>query len=135
MIDGVRVCLCRREKQKRRQQKADAVAAAAAAAATTGATGTTTTAPPNKADASYLNTVQMISCVLQARPYDLPPYVPALLASFLRHTYYDATKSILLKTVQSFQLTHQDRWEEFKHKFTSEQLEDLQGAGAAHYFA
>lgn len=77
----------------------------------------------------------MISCVLQARPYDLPAYVPALLASFLRHTYYDATKSILLKTVQSFQLTHQDRWEEFKHKFTSEQLEDLQGAGAAHYFA
>eukprot|EP01033_Poteriospumella_lacustris_P008883 gene8883-6391_t len=71
----------------------------------------------------------------KARPYDLPTYVPALLASFLRHTYYDATKSILLKTVQSFQLTHQDRWEEFKHKFTSEQLEDLQGAGAAHYFA
>lgn len=86
-------------------------------------------------DSGYLHTVQMISCVLLSRPYDLPAYIPALLASFLRHSYYDATKSVLLSTVQLFQRTHQDRWEEFKHKFTSEQLEDLQGAGAAHYFA
>jgi hypothetical protein len=31
--------------------------------------------------------------------------------------------------------THQDRWEEFKKLFTTEQLEDMQGVGAAHYYA
>lgn len=77
----------------------------------------------------------MMSCVILSRPYDLPMYLPPLLASFLRHSYYDVTKTILLATVQLFQRTHQDRWEEFQKKFSPEQLEDLQGAGAAHYFA
>ena len=40
------------------------------------------------------------------------------------------------KTVQMFKRTHQDRWEaDYKHRFSREQLEDLQGAGAAHYFS
>jgi hypothetical protein len=117
--------LAAREKQKRRQQKADAATAS----------NNTTNNNNSKADPAYLNTVHMISCVILSRPYDLPTYLPPLLTSFLRHTYYDTTKGILLSTVQLFKRTHQDRWEEFKKKFSAEQLEDLQGAGAAHYFA
>lgn len=90
----------------------------------------------NKPDAAYLNTVQMMSCVILSFPYDVPVFLPALLSSFLRHSYYDATKSVILKTVQSFKRTHQDRWEqEFSKLFTKEQLEEMQGAGAAHYFS
>lgn len=78
----------------------------------------------------------MISCVLLSTPYDLPAFTPTLLASFLRHGhYYDVNKQLIMKTMQSFKQTHQDRWEEFKKYFTNEQLDDLQGAGAAHYFA
>jgi hypothetical protein len=43
---------------------------------------------------------------------------------------------VVTKTVQMFKRTHQDRWEtDYKHRFSREQLEDLQGAGAAHYFS
>lgn len=78
----------------------------------------------------------MISCVILTSPYDLPSYLPALLASFIRHSnYYDSSKQLIMKTMQLFKRTHQDRWEEFKKLFTSEQLEDLQGVGAAHYYA
>ena len=78
----------------------------------------------------------MISCVISSTPYDLPSYIPALVTSYLRHShYFDVTKQLIMKTMQSFKRTHQDRWEEFKKAFTSEQLEDLQGAGAAHYYS
>ncbi|RZL05484.1 MAG: DUF3437 domain-containing protein [Pedobacter sp.] len=49
---------------------------------------------------------------------------------------FSPCRSLIGKTVQSFKRTHQDRWEEeFKKAFTPEQLEALQGAGAAHYFS
>ena len=106
-----------REKQKRKQLKAGEEA-------------------PNKPDAQYLTTIQMISCVIMTLSYDLPPYLPTLLSSFLRHVhYFDVSKSIITKTIQMFKRTHQDYWEEHQKKFTPEQLEDLQGAGAAHYFS
>ncbi len=108
-----------REKQKKKQQKAG-----------------TTTLLSSKPDNQYWNIMQMISCVLLSSPYDLPAYIPPLLASFLRHGhYYDVNKTLIMKTMQSFKRTHQDRWEEFKKYFTSEQLDDLQGAGAAHYYS
>jgi L-rhamnose mutarotase len=44
-------------------------------------------------------------------------------------------KLTVMKTIQEFKRTHQDRWDEFKEKFNKAQLEDLQGAGAAHYYA
>lgn len=109
-----------REKQKRKQSKTSDVTAA-------------TNVRP---DPQYLVTIQMIACVLLTTSYDLPDYVPNLLTSFLRHVHYsDVLKSIITKTIQLFKRTHQDRWEEFQHKFTTDQLADLQGAGAAHYFS
>lgn len=111
-----------REKQKRKLQKATAEGAASVS---NGA----------KPDTVYLNTVLMLSCIIMSRPYDVPAYLPPLITSFLRHSYYDATRTILLRTIQLFKRTHQDRWEDLQKNFSAEQLEDLQGAGAAHYFA
>ncbi len=89
-----------------------------------------------KPDQQYITTIQMMSCVILTLSYDLPDYMPNLIASFLRHSHYsDVLKSIIAKAVQLFKRTHQDRWEEFQLKFSSEQLSDLQGAGAAHYFS
>jgi hypothetical protein len=87
-------------------------------------------------DREYMLNIQMISCLILTRSLDLPDYLPSLLSSFLRHRhYYDINKLIITKTIQAFQESHQDRWEEFQSKFTNEQLIDLQGVGAAYYFA
>ncbi len=87
-------------------------------------------------DSEYALNIQMISCIILTRPCDLPSYLPKLIGSFLRHRhYYDVNKLIITKTIQAFQESHHDRWEEFQLAFTSEQLMDLQGVGAAYYFA
>jgi proteasome activator subunit 4 len=88
-----------------------------------------------KPDSVYLITVMMSSCVLLSYPYDLPPFVPALLSSFVRHVANPALRDVVMRTVQEFKRTHQDRWSDFKKHFTHEQLDDIQGAGAAHYFS
>jgi hypothetical protein len=88
-----------------------------------------------KPDAVYSTTVNMMSCLLLCTPYDLPQYTPALVTSLVRHVTTNALKDSIAKSVQIFKMSHQDRWEEFKLKFTREQLEDLQGAGAASYFS
>jgi hypothetical protein len=62
--------------------------------------------------------------------------MPSLLTTFVRHATVHSMKDLVTKTIQMFKRTHQDRWDDvFKSKFTVEQLEDLQGTGAAHYFA
>jgi len=82
------------------------------------------------------NTVLMMSCVLLATPYDLPPYVPALITSLCRHISISALRDTITRTVQLFKRTHQDRWDsEFKALFTLDQLAELQGTGAAHYYS
>jgi muramoyltetrapeptide carboxypeptidase LdcA involved in peptidoglycan recycling len=78
----------------------------------------------------------MMSCVILATPYDLPAtYLPALLTELTRHATVPALKDIVARTVQLFKRTHQDRWEEFKKAFSADQLDELQGTGAAHYFS
>jgi hypothetical protein len=110
-----------REKQKRRT--------AGTSAAGAGAGGS------SRPDAQYMNIIQMISCVILVTPYDLPTYLPALVTSFLRHNIqYDLFKTLITKTIQLFKRTHQEYWEDFKTFFNTEQLSDLQGAGAAHYY-
>ncbi len=106
----------RREKKKRKLQKDSAGAAA------------------DKPDAVYSTTVHMMCCLLLASPYDMPAYLPALVTSLLRHITHAAFKDTVARAVQLFKMSHQDRWEEFKLRFSREQLEDLQGAGAASYF-
>jgi hypothetical protein len=89
-----------------------------------------------KVDIKHQNTVYMMSCLILATPYDLSAsYVPALLTSFVRHASVPALKDTVTRTVQLFKRTHQDRWEEFKKAFTVDQLDELQGTGAAHYYS
>lgn len=94
-----------------------------------------TSSASEKPDAVYSTTVNMMSCLLLCTPYDLPQYTPALVTSLVRHVTTTALKDAIAKSVQVFKMSHQDRWEEFKLKFSREQLEDLQGAGAASYFS
>lgn len=96
---------------------------------------TTTTTSTEKPDPIYLTTIKMSSCMILLYPYDLPQYIPLLLTSFVRHSSNQFMKDTIMKTVQDFKRTHQDRWSEFQGYFTREQLDDLQGAGAAHYFS
>lgn len=78
----------------------------------------------------------MSVCIISTFPYDLPRFVPGLLASLVRHMSHPFFHDALTRTIQDFKRTHQDRWEEeFKATFTAEQLAELEGAGAAHYFA
>jgi hypothetical protein len=87
-------------------------------------------------DSKHQNTVLMMSCVILSTPYDLPQsYMPALLTAFVRHANVSALKDTVMRTVQLFKRTHQDRWEEFKKAFSGEQLDELQGTGAAHYYS
>lgn len=90
-----------------------------------------------KVEAAHYTTIMMISCLISASPYDLPSYMPALLTSFVRHVHSPSPlNETVTKAVQMFKRTHQDRWDnDYKDKFSREQLEDLQGAGAAHYFS
>jgi len=89
-----------------------------------------------KVDAKHQNTIMMMSCVILATPYDLPAtYLPALLTSFVRHASISSLKVVVTRTVQLFRQTHQDRWEEFKKAFSVDQLDELQGTGAAHYYS
>ena len=89
----------------------------------------------DKPDAIFMSTVRMSACMILLFPYDLPHYMATLVTSFVRHSPTQAVKETVVRTVQEFKRTHQDRWDEFKKQFTAEQLEDLQGAGAAHYFS
>jgi hypothetical protein len=88
--------------------------------------------PPDK---SHVTTVMMASSIVRTYPYDLPAFVPGLLIALIRHSTNSQLKKTVVMTVQDFKRTHQDRWSEFKEKFSSTQLEDLQGTGAGTYFS
>jgi proteasome activator subunit 4 len=109
-----------REKKKRKQNK-DAASSGSLAS--------------EKPDPIYLTTIKMSACMILLFPYDLPKYLPTLITSFIRHSANPVMKDTIMKTIQDFKRTHQDRWGEFQLDFSREQLDDLQGAGAAHYFS
>jgi len=90
----------------------------------------------SRVDPKHHNTVYMMSCVILATPYDMPhTYLPSLLTSFVRHAAFPSLRDTVTRTVQLFKRTHQDRWDEFKKSFSVDQLDELQGTGAAHYYS
>lgn len=100
---------------------------------TQNASASSVTCKPEK---MHMTTVLMMSCVIQALPYDMPSFMPALVTSLVRHVTFGPLKDTVTKTIQSFKGSHQDRWEsDFKAAFSREQLEDLEGAGAPLYFS
>jgi hypothetical protein len=60
-------------------------------------------------DKAYLSNIRMTSCVVLAFPYDMPPFLPALAASLVRHKNIAVAQDIVVKTIQMFKRTHQDR--------------------------
>jgi len=89
----------------------------------------------SKPDKASTTTIMMTACVILAFPYDLPEFTPQLLCNLSRHAATPALKETVTRAVQDFKRTHSDRWEEFKARFTADQLEDLQGAGAMSYYS
>ena len=89
----------------------------------------------DKPDQTYITTIMMMCCLIKAFPFDLLPFSPSILTSLLKHTQVSYFKDTIVKVISDFKRTHQDRWQDFKKQFTVEQLDDLQGAGAAHYFS
>lgn len=120
LIDCLQVLTFFSEKKKRKAQKD---------------TSSTAYNATEKPDPVYSTTIHMMACLIMSSPYDLPSYMPNLVSSLVRHITNTSLKDTITKTIQMFKMSHQDRWEEFKLKFSREQLEDLQGAGAAHYFS
>lgn len=88
----------------------------------------------SNADKVYVNTMQMCCCLLLSFRYDLPSFLPSLAASVARHMGAAPVQDLVTKTVQEFRASHQDRWDQFKREFKQEELDDLQGAGAAHWY-
>jgi hypothetical protein len=89
----------------------------------------------DKPDDLVISTVMTVSSLVRVFPFDLPTLLPSLLSSVVRLSQVPSLMPMVTRTVQDFKRSHQDRWEEFKEEFSHEQLEDLQGAGAAHYFS
>lgn len=90
---------------------------------------------PESVSVEHTTTVMMTACMILAFPYDVPEYIPVLLVNLARHASVASLKDTVMRTIQEFKRTHQDRWEEFKTKFTREELEDLQGASAMSYYS
>jgi hypothetical protein len=88
-----------------------------------------------KVDDAVTTTVMTVASLVRAFPFDLPAFLPSLLTAVVRLNLIPSLKNVISKLVQDFKRSHQDRWDEFKESFTREQLEDIQGAGAAHYFS
>ena len=90
----------------------------------------------SKPDDVYATTISMSSCMILSFPYDLPEFSPSILHALIRHATVPSLRDTVMRTIQDFKRTHQDRWDtEFKFKFSAEQLEDLQGAGAMSYYS
>ena len=81
--------LATREKKKKKLQKQASAAGSAAGSASSG-----------KPDDVYTTTIAMSSCMVLAFPFDLPPYVPALLTALVRHVSNPHLKDLVTKTVQ-----------------------------------
>lgn len=91
--------------------------ASLAAPAQAQATVAVSTAPPAKPDKAFLSTAMMMVCVALTFPFDMPPFLPALMTSLVRHRATPLLQDLVLKTVQLFQRTHQDRSESVRNIF------------------
>jgi len=97
-------------------------------------TGTGAGAAP-KPDKAHVTTVNMVCCLVLSLPYDLPAFGPALVAALVQHSDTPGLSQVVKKTVLDFKRTHQDRWEEFKGRFSNEALADLSGASDISYLS
>lgn len=109
-----------RESKKRKLQKSE---------------GGNVSSAPLRTDRPYWSTINMCCCIVQCYPYDLPDFMPVLLTSLVKHIRSPELQLIITRVVQDFKRTHQDQWLYFSSLFSQDQLDDLQGTAAQHYFA
>lgn len=84
--------------------------------------------------------VRLLSAVVLAYPYEVPPYVPkalAVLSRLLNSTISSTLQEVIRKTVSDFKRTHTDEWEtNHRQRFTEEQLDALNDVlSSPHYYA
>ena len=94
--------MARQDAKKRKADKASTATTGASA----GVGGSDSTAS-SKPDKQHTTTVMMMACIIQALPYDLPSFLPALITSFVRHVGVPSLKDTVTRTVQMFKRTHQ----------------------------
>lgn len=68
-----------------------------------------------KVDKSYMANVMMVACLILTFPYDMPTFLPALVTSFVKHKSTSAVQATVLKVIQNFKRTHQDRYVRISH--------------------
>jgi proteasome activator subunit 4 len=78
-----------------------------------------------------------VAAVVSAHPFDVPPFLPRVLAALARHAADPAPIGATVKrTVADFRRTHQDNFERHAAAFTEEELAEVMGLGSASsYFA
>lgn len=78
-----------------------------------------------------------VSSIVKAHPFDVPAYLPSVLASLAQHVSDPAPiASTVKKTVGEFRRTHQDNWEQHKMAFSEQELQDILSVTAGgNYFA
>jgi hypothetical protein len=67
------------------------------------------TAVADKPDKTTIITIMMAACMVLSFPYDLPSFTPLLLTTLTRHVASPLLKDTVIKAIQDFKRTHQDR--------------------------
>jgi proteasome activator subunit 4 len=69
--------------------------------------------------------------VVKAHPFDVPDFLPPVLAALARHATDAAPVGpTVKKAIAEFRATHSDGWEQHKAAFTEEQLADVMASGS-----
>jgi len=67
-----------------------------------------------------------LSSLLTVAPYDVPEWMPELLLQLVKHVNDPSPiQTTIKKTFAEFWRTHSDTWHIHRHKFTSDQLTDI----------
>lgn len=81
--------------------------------------------------------VQGVGALVRAHPFDVPPFLPSVLAALSHHASDpNPVGATVKKAIAEFRRTHHDAWDSHRQAFTEEQLADVLAVGAAAtYFA
>ena len=78
-----------------------------------------------------------VAAVVGAHPFDVPPFLPPVLAALARHAADPAPiAATVRRAVADFRRTHQDNWARHAAAFTEAELAEVTSLGSSStYFA
>jgi proteasome activator subunit 4 len=78
-----------------------------------------------------------VAAVVRAHPFDVPPWLPAVLSALARHVSDPVPiPATVRRTLDEFKRTHQDNWDAHKAAFTDAEMMDVTGVtSGGNYFA